>query len=231
MIASYSSTAYQNAEIETTDAEIETTALHPLMMLLIFGLLLQNEISHSRLTMSIMVRGSNSVGSHVWRGGSLTDYPRIIVLTILLLASFASLDDPVRDILTLVGSIFGGVLIFCNLGSRAWKKLEIGFIDSTNVLSSIIVFFAALSAGIVFPFVGLRSVHGGTDVQDAATDVEKIISNPNGKRARQNITGAATFVAFVFLFSDVTAVQKSLGFDFTKNRACVNLVIGVSDGF
>ena len=198
-----------------------------MMVLLIFGLFLPNEVSHSWLTMSIMVRGSNSVGSHVWRGGSLTDYPRIILLTILLLASFASLDDPMRNILALIGSIFGGILIFCNLGSRAFKKLEIGFIDSNNIFSPILVFFASLSTGIVFPFIGLRSVHGGTDIQDGATDVEKITSNANGKRARQNITCAATIVAVIFLFSGVTSIQESLGFNFVKNRAYVNLVIGI----
>ena len=218
MMASYSSTAYQ-------DEDTETTALHPMMLFLIFGIVLQNEISHSWLTMSIMVRGSNSVGSHVWRGGSLTDYSRVILLIILLLASFASVDNQVRDILTLIGTIFGAILIFCNLGSRAWKKLDIGFIDSTNIFSSLLVFLAALLSGIIFPFVALRSVHGGTDGQDAATDVEKITSNPNGKRARQNITGAATTVAFVFLFSDVTSIQNSLGFNFAQNRPYVNLII------
>mmetsp|Transcript_20830 Transcript_20830/g.25625 ORF Transcript_20830/g.25625 Transcript_20830/m.25625 type:complete len:540 (-) Transcript_20830:54-1673(-) len=198
----------------------------PAFLLFIFGFVLSNETSHSMLAVNLLVRGTNSVGSYVWRSGSLTDYPRMMLLIILSLASFAPNTSPIRDILTLIGTIFGCFLLFCNLGSRAWKKVDIGFIDASNFFTPFLSILASLCAGIAFPYVGLRSVDGGTDDEDGETAVEKIIFNPNGKRARQNVTAAATIVAVFFLLSDVQAVKDVLGYDFSNYSWLVNIGMG-----
>ncbi len=206
-------------------ADGSSMALDPKLLLFIFGFVLQNEISNSMLAVSLLVRGTNSVGSYVWRGGSLTDHPRIILLAVLSIAAFASPDYPVRDILALCGTALGLFLLLCNLGSRAWNKIDIGFIDASNVFTPILALFASIVAGFLLPYIGLRSVDGGTDYEDGQTAVEKIVLNPNGKRARQNVTAAAAIVATIFLFSDVQVAQDALGFSFSKNRAIVNFTM------
>jgi hypothetical protein len=205
----------------------KSMALQPLFLLFIFGFVLKHETSNSVLSISLLVRGTNSVGSFVWRGGSLTDYPRFILLMILSLASFASPNYPVRDILALLGTSLGCSLILCNLGSRAWNKVEIGYIDASNIFTPILTVLASFVAGILFPYIGLRSVDGGTDSQVSETAVEKIIFNPNGKRARQNVTAAASVVALVFLFSDIQIIQDVLSFDFSKYKGMVNIGVGL----
>ena len=202
-------------------------ALDPLFLLFIFGFVLQHETSNSIVAMSLFVRGTNSVGSFVWRGGSLTDYPRYMVLFILALASFASPNYPVRDILSLVGSAFGCGLILCNLGSRAWNKVDIGFIDASNIFTPLLTVLVSLLSGILFPYVGLRFVDGGTDAHDDEAAVENIMFNPNGKRARQNVTATASVVALVFLLSDAQIIQDVLGFHFSEERGITNIVVGV----
>lgn len=203
-----------------------TMALDPTFLLFIFGLVLKYETSHAMLAVSLLVRGTNSVGSYVWRGGSLTDYPRLFLLIVLTLASFASPQYPVRDFLTLSGTIIGSILLLCNLGSRAWNKVDIGFIDVSNVFTPMLTILASLFAGLLFPYVGLRCVDGGTDaVQSAA--VENIVLKPNGKRARQNVSAAASVIAWVYLFSDVKIVQNVLGFRFEKYKGAVNIGVGV----
>ena len=200
-------------------------AINPLLLLLIFGLILHNETSHVWLSMNIFVRGSNSVGSHVWRGSGLTDYPRMLLLLVLALASVASPSSPVRDMLTLSGSIFGTLLLLCNLGSRGWKKADLSLIDNANLFTPCVVILASIFAGLVFPFMGLRSVHGVTVDDNAKTeDVEKVIFHRSGKDARQNITVATAAVALVYLLSDVHQVQEALGFNFTGG--ILNLAVG-----
>ncbi len=196
-----------------------------MLLLLIFGLILNNETAHVWLSMNIFVRGSNSVGSHVWRGGGLTDYPRKLLLLVLALASFASPTSPVRDILTLSGSIFGVLLLLCNLGSRGWKKADLDFIDNSNYFTTIVVILSSIVAGITFPFMGLRSVDGVTvDEQVKTQDVERVILHPSGKDARQNIAVATAAAASICLLSDVNEVQEALGFQFTGG--IINLAIG-----
>ena len=203
-----------------------TMAFDPLFLLAVFGFILKNETSYCMLSMSLFVKGTNSVGSYVWRGGSLTDYPRLALLMTFSLASFASPDYPLRDILSLCGTLIGTILLLCNLGSRAWSKAEIGYIDASNVFTPTLTILASLLAGIVFPYVGLRFVDGGFDIEDGQTAVEKIVANPNGKRARQNVTAVASFVALVFLFSDIQMIQDSLGFRFSHYRGLTNIAIG-----
>lgn len=202
-------------------------ALDPIFLMLLFGFILKHETSHSILGISLLVRGTNSVGSYVWRSGSLTDYPRLILLIILLLACVASPMYPIRDILSLSGTIIGIILLLCNLGCRAWNKVDIGFIDASNFFTPTLTVLASLLAGLLFPYVGLRFVDGGTTSEDGQTDVEKIIFNPNGKRARQNVTVAASFVAFIYLLSDVKVVQDVLQFEFVMHRGVTNVGVGV----
>jgi len=202
-------------------------AIPPLALLIFFGLVLSSETSHAWLTMSIMVRGTNSVGSHVWRSGSLADYPRVILLFFLAVASTAPTStSPVGETFGLVGAILGAFILLCNLGSRAWKKLEIGYVDSNSPLSHLAVISTAFISGILFPYIALHNVHGGSDESDREAAVEKIMFHPNGKRARQNVTVAACTVAALFILSDIKAVQEALGFNFVHGGA-VNLTVGI----
>ena len=201
-------------------------AMEPSVLLLIFGFVLNNETSHTWLALSIFVRGTNSVGSHVWCDGALTDYPRILLLILLILASVASPLTPVRDGLTISGAVLGCILLLCNLGSRAWKKADLGFVDSSNFFTPYLAILASLLAGITFPYMGLRSVDGGTGDNDGNTDVEKVIFRPNGKRARQAVTMASSAAALVYLLSDAQQVQEALGFDFSTHRGILNLAMG-----
>jgi len=205
-----------------------TLAFPPIVFLFYFGLVLPNETSHAWLAMSVMVRGTNSVGSHVWRTPSLVDYPRVILLIVLSLASTAPENSSVvGDTLTVAGALLGGLIILCNLGSRAWKKLEIGYVDSNNTLSPFVVVLASLLSGITFPYIALRNVHGGTDDNDGEAAIEKVIFNPNGKRARQNVTFTSCTVAFVFILSNVELVQEALGFEFNRHGGIVNLMVSI----
>lgn len=202
-----------------------TVAMNPLMMLLLFAFVLQNETSHVWLAMSIYVRGSNSVGSHVWRDGGLTDYPRLLLLVLLILATFST--GTVQRILTWAGVIYGCLILLCNLGSRSWKKIELNPIDFNSVFSAPIVILASLFAGFAFPYMGLRAVDSGSDDSSGKDEVEKIILHPNGNRGRKNIALASSSAAVVFLLSDVKVVQEALGFDFSRLRGITNFIIGV----
>ncbi len=198
------------------DSDVTSSlAINPLLLLLVFGLVLENETSHAWLSMSIFVRGSNSVGAHVWRGSGLTDYPRKILLLLLALATFASPTSKIRNILALSGSIVGLLILLCNIGSRGWKKADLEFIDNTHFFTPAVVIAASIFAGLSFPFMGLRSVDGVT-VEDniSSEDVEKAIFNPSGKDARKQITVASTAAALGYLLTDIQQVQDVLGLDF-----------------
>ena len=199
-------------------------AMNPTMLLFVFGFILNNETSQSMLAMSIFVRGSNSVGSHVWRSGTLTDYPRLGLLTILTLASVAT--EKMQQALTFAGSLLGCLIIVCNLGSRAWKKIDINPIESSNMFTHLNQILASIIAGLAFPFMGLRAVDSGPDETDEKEHAEETIFDSSGKRGRQNIAVASTGAALIFLFSDVKQVQEALGFDFSSNKGIVNIVIG-----
>jgi len=199
-------------------------AMNPNMLLFVFGFILSNETSQSLLAMSIFVRGSNSVASHVWRSGTLTDYPRLGLLMILTLASFAV--GRVQQALTLAGSLLGSLIIVCNLGSRAWKKIEVNPIESSNMFTHLNQILASIFAGLAFPFMGLRAVDRGPDETADNDREENIVFRPSGKRGRQNIAVASAGAALIFLFSDVKQVQEALGFDFSRNKGIVNIVIG-----
>ena len=199
--------------------------MDPLLLLIFLGIILENEISHAWLSMSIFVRGTNSVASHVWRGCGSTDYPRMLLMLILMLATFASPLKPIRDIFTITGALLGCLLLLCNLGSRGWKKVDLNFIDSTNIFTPCLVVLASIFAGVFFPFMGLRAVNGGTvDDSDSTNDIEKVMFHPNAKNARKNITVATTTAALVYLLSDVHEVQEALGFKFTGGL--LNLAVG-----
>jgi len=119
-------------------------AISPIALLFCFGLILSNEPSHAWLVVSMMIRGTNSVKSHVWRTASLVDYPRVVLLIILILGSIASTDaSPIGDMLGLIGAVLGGLILLCNLGSRAWKKLELGYVDSGSPQSMLLVIGAS----------------------------------------------------------------------------------------
>ena len=213
-----------------SDDEVEDgqLALDPIFILFIFTFLIPNETSLCWCSMSMMVRGTNSIGSHIWRSSTtLFDPPRMVLLITLMLAGFAPVTNSVRNILSTCGCVIGLGILFCNLGARSWKKLNLGYLDSTNVLSQSAVVFASFFTGLVCPYIAINSVHGGTDQRDEAADVEKMIFNPNGKRARQNITLAACAVAIIFLLSDIVHVQDALGFHFSHNRGVVILVVGL----
>lgn len=204
---------------ETNDKPM---AIQPIALLLAFGLILQNETSMIWLSMSISVRGYNSVGSHVWRNGDLSDYPRLILLIILMLATIASeaSDQGVAKALTLAGSTIGCLVLLSSLGSRAWKKADLGFIDTDNFFTPIVAIAASLTAGVCFPQMALRSVHSGTDDNDGNIDVEKILFHSDGKRARQNVTLASFATAAVYLCSKIQEVRDSLGFqDLPQSRS------------
>lgn len=207
------------------DGTAESMAMNPLMMLLLFTFVLQNETSHVWLAMSIYVRGSNSVGSHVWRDGGLTDYPRVVLLIILTLATFS--NGTVQRILTWTGAILGCLILLCNLGSRSWKKIDLNPIDFNSVFSAPIVILASIFAGFAFPYMGLRAVDSGSDGNSGKDEVEKIIFHPNGKRGRQNIALASSSAAIIYLLSDVKVVQEALGFDFSRLHGITNFIVGV----
>eukprot|EP00554_Chaetoceros_debilis_P016387 CAMPEP_0194113640 /NCGR_PEP_ID=MMETSP0150-20130528/17210_1 /TAXON_ID=122233 /ORGANISM="Chaetoceros debilis, Strain MM31A-1" /LENGTH=373 /DNA_ID=CAMNT_0038803611 /DNA_START=86 /DNA_END=1204 /DNA_ORIENTATION=+ len=213
--------------IASYGSDNDQMALSPLLLLLIFGFVLHNETSKAWLSISIFVRGTNSVGSHVWRsGGLMTDYPRLALFITLALASTAS-SSLITNALTIAGAIIGCLILLCSLGSRAWQKADLGFIDADNLITPILAIFASLAAGICFPFMALNSVHSGTDGDDGNTDVEKVLFHKSGKRARQHVTFASFFTALIYLFSDIQAVQDALGFQFSTHRGVVNFSFGI----
>jgi hypothetical protein len=199
-------------------------ALSPLVLLVLFGWVLQNETSHVWLTINIHVWGSNSVGAHVWRTGSLTDYPRLLLVTILTLACSAPQNLPYRNILTLLGALLGISISFCSIGARSWKKAQFA-IDSNHVFTPLITILASFFAGVCFPFLGLSCVQGGTNGEEGS-DMEKVILNTDAKKARQNITFACLATTAIYICSDIEDVQLALGFDYSHNRGVVNILIG-----
>lgn len=216
VLASFTSDGYK-----TSDG----MALSPLILLFIFGWILQNETSHCWLTINLHVWGSNSVGAHVWRSGSLTDYPRLLLLTILSLACTAPLDSPSRNILTLIGTILGSAIALCSIGARSWKKAQFA-IESNHIFTPLITILASFFAGVFFPFLGLGCVQGSTDSEEAS-DLEKVILNTDTKKARQNLTLASLATTAIYICSDIQDVQVALGFDYySRNKGIVNILIG-----
>ena len=144
------------------------------------------------------------------------------------IASITTIDYlGVGDTLGLLATILCLLILLCNLGSRAWNKLEIGCVDSSSTLSLLVVIGASLISGLVFPYIALNNVHGGTDGNDEEVALEKVLFNSNGKRARQNITFASCTIGGIFLLSDIKPVQDALGFNFGRHRGVINLIIGV----
>lgn len=215
VLASFTSDGYQ-----TSDG----MALSPFLLLFFFGWILQNETSHVWLTINLYVWGSNSIGAHVWRTGSLTDYPRLLLLTILALACSAPPNFRYCNILTLLGAILGSTISLCSIGARSWKKAQFA-IESNHVFTPLITITASFLAGLFFPFLGLGCVQGGTNGEEG-TDLEKVVLNTDTKKARQNLTLASLATTAIYLCSDIKGVQAALGFDYSHNRGPVNILIG-----
>lgn len=216
VVMSFESTGYQSSE---------TMALSPFLLLVLFGWVLQNETSHTWLTMNLYVWGSNSIGAYVWHSGALTDYPRILLLLILMLAISAPVTSPYHNIFTFAGAILGGLILLSNIGARAWKKAQFNPIDSHYVFTPLIVILASMSTGICFPFIGLRCVQRGTNGAETS-DVENITMNSDGRRARQNIALLSLVSTAVYLCSDIEDVQNALGFNYFRPTGIVHIIVG-----
>jgi len=77
--------------------------------------------------------------------------------------------------LGLIGAVLGGLILLCNLESRAWKKLELGYVDSGSPQSMLLAIGASLLTGLTVPYIALQSVHGGgTDRSDGKVAIDKI---------------------------------------------------------
>eukprot|EP00566_Odontella_aurita_P005856 CAMPEP_0113560478 /NCGR_PEP_ID=MMETSP0015_2-20120614/19452_1 /TAXON_ID=2838 /ORGANISM="Odontella" /LENGTH=581 /DNA_ID=CAMNT_0000462185 /DNA_START=140 /DNA_END=1885 /DNA_ORIENTATION=+ /assembly_acc=CAM_ASM_000160 len=221
-----------NDSSSTTEEEQDTNSkpvvgVVPGLQLMILGLFFFSETSHSWLSTSLNVRGTNSVGAYVWNSSAfLTDYPRYCMLLCLSLGAFAPrLDTPVRDALTVTGASLGLITLAANLGGRAWRKLNMGYLDGDSFVNPFLAYLSAVLAGLTFPYIGMRSVRAGSDDSDVNLSIAALGSAAGARKARQTVTLAAAIVAVVFSATDSTVVQESLGF-YWSHRGTVNLAVG-----
>jgi len=221
-----------SAALEDNDDADDTigpaAAMNPLFLVVLFGLVLFHETSLSWANVSIGVRGTSSIAAYVWLSNMLTDYPRSFMLLMLGLASFAPEATFARDLFTVIGTSVAGMILASNLGARAWKKLGIEFLNKGDgILGPIAASIAAFIAGILFPYIGMTSVNGGTFSSSSSDDtIVAMELTGEGQRARQLVTAASVIVALIYFVTDLEAVQNALGFHF-QNRGEINSAVAV----
>jgi hypothetical protein len=174
----------------------------PAYLSLILGLVLTEEISLSWLNASMMVRAAPSVGAHTLISPIASDLLRKAVVLILALAGVAR--DLPQQILTMVGVALSMIVLCANLGSRAWLFMRWQPQRYDGCGASLVAYIGAVVTGLVFPFMGHRSIEVG------------------GKAAVEYVIRTAVIVAIVFVASDIDQVQKFLVIGSEVRALCVS---------
>uniref|UniRef100_A0A7S1BC40 Uncharacterized protein n=1 Tax=Corethron hystrix TaxID=216773 RepID=A0A7S1BC40_9STRA len=192
----------------------DTITVEPGFLLLLFGFVFNNETSMTWLATTLLIRGTPSVGAYVWHSSVLTDYPRDTMLLIFAVAQYAT-NEKLKQTLYYIGIVLALLLVTANLGARAWKKLNLGVIDNTTFAAPILGCLGAIAIGLVFPYLGMRSVNGGGE--DSGDN--------NGRLARQYVTLASTFTILVYYLTDYAPFVDALGLRYCA-QASVNVAVG-----
>ena len=182
---------------------LPAAGVRPGYLSLILGLVFFEEMSHVWVNCAMFVRGTPSISAYTLISNFDSDWPRKFAIFVLALA--AAQGDIVGDndndngnennggqILTLVGVSSSILILTANLGARAWYFMKWRPIGQGGVFAPIASFLLAVAMGLVFPFMGFRSVQAG------------------GVRAMQDIIVNSFLVGVVFLVSDLDVVQRFL---------------------
>lgn len=160
----------------------------PAYLSLILGLVLTEEISLSWLNSSMMVRAAPSVSAHTLISPIASDLLRKTVVFTLALAGVAR--DTAQQMLTLIGISLAVMVLLANLGSRAWYFLRWRPQRYDGCGASLVAFISAILTGLIFPFMGHRSIEVG------------------GKAAMEYVIRTSFFAAAAFVISDLDEIQK-----------------------
>ena len=164
--------------------------LRPAYLSLILGLVLTEEISHSLLNTSMMVRGMPSTSAHYFVSPFAPDLLRKIV--IFCLATAGATTGTLQSTLTLVGIALACLTLLANLGSRAWHFLGWRPFRYNGPFALLAGYVMAVFTGLMIPYLGHRRMSDG------------------GKAAMEAVVKSALLVAVCFILSDYDDIQKFL---------------------
>jgi hypothetical protein len=166
----------------------------PVCFAVLLGVVFKEEISHVWTNMSMMVRGMPSISAVSITTQTHSDWIRKSIIFTLVFASLAGQDGPasVMQMSSFVGLAAAVLALLANLGSRAWGFMRWRPIQNFGFLEPVVGFFAAVFAGILFPFLGHAQVESG------------------GKSALESTFGIALVSAMAFFVSDLDSIQKYL---------------------
>lgn len=187
----------------------QVEGIRPAYLAFTFGMVLSEEISLSYVNAVMFVWGMPSVSAYNFLYPFTSDWVR--KLDILILTIAAIIPDGISKTYTTVAGVAFTCMILCsNLGSRAWKNLQLNSLRYNGIGASIVVYMASILIGFAVPYMGYHEIEAG------------------GKRALEVVLRSALFVAIFFIVSDFDEVQSFLISGSEKcNQDIVNITVGI----
>jgi len=172
--------------------KIVTRKYSPAFFAIVLGVVFKEEISHSLTNVAMMVRGMPSISGYSVSSLSHSDWMRKLIVFILIASELAGQADAdsTLHVTFFLGLSLTILVLFANLGSRAWGFMHWKPIRSYGFLEPIVSFLAAAGTGFFLPFLGHRQVESG------------------GKAALESTFTIAFVTALLFMGSDYYMVQK-----------------------
>ena len=132
-------------------------------------------------------------------------------LDVLILTIAAIIPDGIAKTNTTVVGVALTCMILCsNLGSRAWKNLQLNSLRYNGIGASLVAYIASILIGFTVPYMGYHEIEAG------------------GKRALEVVLRSALFVAIFFILSDFDQVQNFIISGSERcNQDIVNIAVGI----
>lgn len=183
--------------------------VRPGYLTILLGLVLSEEIGFVVVNVTMLIRGMPSISAYALSHKVIQDWPRKLVVFLLILASAAPVDSATQRWITLAGVVAAISVLAANLGSRAWVHLKINPLAYAGPGAGVLAFLVATLTGLIVPFIGHREVRAG------------------GKAAMEVLLRSFFLSAACFVLSDIDAVQQ---FVIVGSEMCNQDVVNISVG-
>lgn len=187
----------------------QVEGIRPAYLAFIFGMVLSEEISLSYVNAVMFVWGMPSISAYNLIYPFTSDWLR--KLDVLILTIAAIIPDGVAKTNTTVAGVGLTCMILCsNLGSRAWKNLQLNSLRYNGIGASLVTYIISILIGFAVPYMGYHEIEAG------------------GKRALEVVLRSSLFVAIFFILSDFDQLQNFIISGSQKcNQDIVNIAMGI----
>jgi len=183
--------------------------IRPAYLAFVFGMVLSEEISLSYVNAVMFIWGMPSVSAYNFLYPFTSDWVRKLDVLILTIAAIIP-DGIAKTNTTVIGVGLTCMILCSNLGSRAWKNLQLNALRYNGIGASIVAYIASILIGFTVPYMGYHEIEAG------------------GKKALEIVLRSALFVAIFFIISDFDEVQSFIISGSEKcNQDIVNIAVGI----